>query len=109
MICELLGTHLHGVSGPFLLGLQGKFDIAMATESGSNQFRLIPDDDDQSFDSGRASCVQNMFDQRTSTRRVHDLRQIGLHPSSFAGSENNRNRVGHDEESVIRIECQCDQ
>ena len=50
---------------------------------------------DQPFAAGRASRVQNVLDHRTATRHVHDLRQLGLHPSTFAGGQDDCDRVRH--------------
>ena len=87
----------HGVAGAKLLGLQGELDARPAVQRRLHQFRPVADHHDHAADAAFGQGVEHVMDHRPAADREQHLGQLGLHPRSLAGGQDDRKCFRHND------------
>ena len=95
MASEQLAASHHGMAGAQLLLLQGELDVRPAVERRFDQFGPIADYHNRLANAPFGQGVEHVFEHRPPADREQHLGQLGLHPGSLAGGQNDRKCFGH--------------
>jgi hypothetical protein len=96
-------TDLHGMPRATLFGLINECQILAVRKRFANKISSIADDDKHTIDVRFSQGIQDVFDNRLTAGRHQHLWQIGLHASSFACRQYDRQSIWHHTPPVIQF------
>ena len=84
--------HLYGMPGSQTFGLHDEFENRALGQLGLDVFGPVANHDNRPGNSRGCQRIEHELDHRPAEYRKQDFRQVGFHPGTHSGGQNNGGR-----------------